>query len=451
MSTKGVAIVFCGVVLVLGTLGAAASEQPEPRPAVTVLSLTGVVDPFVASYVEDQIDAAERDGASAVLLMIDTPGGLNSSMRRIVEAILNSRTPVICYTAPAGARAASAGTFIMLACPLNGMAPGTNIGAAHPVGVAGAIEQQKATNDAAAFIRSLAQHWGRNAAWAERAVRNSVSVSAEEAVRLNVVDVVAPSVASLLTRLNERFIRLSDGRQVVLRTANASLEHRRLGVGAAILHGLITPDLAFILFWLGLVLVVIEVLHPGLTVPGVLGVLMLVGAFLSFGLLPVQLAGVVLLLASAGFFLLELNHPGIGIPTVGGVIALIIGGLVLFDPAVPNAAVSLWLLAAVAALLVAFFGVVVQAALRVRRLPRPRGLEAMVGERAVTLGELNPRGEVLARHETWSAKSIGPPIPAGTQVRIVHVAGLELTVAPVSLAARSEVSGRGASENEGGS
>ena len=451
MSTKGAAVAFVGVSLVLGAMGGAASAQPDQRPRVVVLSLTGVVDPFLASYVEDRLQDVQRESASAVLLMIDTPGGLNSSMRRIVEAILNSRTPVICYTAPAGARAASAGTFIMLACPVNAMAPGTNIGAAHPVGVAGAIEQQKATNDAAAFIRSLAQQWGRNARWAEQSVRRSVSVSAEEAVRLNVVDVIAPSVGSLLTRVNERFIRLTDGKQVILRTANASLEHRRLGPGAALLHGLITPDLAFLFFWVGLVLVVIEVLHPGLSVPGVLGVVMLVGAFLSFGLLPVQLAGVVLLLASAGFFLLELNHPGIGIPTVGGVIALIIGGLVLFDPAVPNAAVSPWLLAVVAALLVAFFGVVVQAALRVRRLPRPRGLEEMVGERAVALSDVNPRGEVLARHETWSAKSIGPRIPAGTQVRIIHVSGLELTVAPVSLAGRSEITDRRAPENEGGS
>ncbi len=431
MSTKRAAMVMivAGVVLTAG--GALASGQAE-RPTVMVLSLTGVVDPFLASYVETQIQTAEREGASAVLLTIDTPGGLSSSMRRITEAILNAEIPVICYTSPPGARAASAGTFIMLACPVNAMAPGTNIGAAHPVGVAGAIEQQKATNDAAAFIRSLAQQWGRNADWAEDAVRRSISVSAEEAVQLNVVDSIAPSVPALLTQVNERFIRLSDGRNVVLRTANASLEDRELGAGAALLHGLVTPDLAFLFFWVGLVLIVIELLHPGLSVPGVLGVLMLVGAFLSFGLLPVQLGGVVLLIAAAGFFLLELKNPGIGLPTLGGAVSLIFGGLILFDSSVPNASVSPWLLAVVTAALVGFFGFVVQAALRVRRLPRPRGLEKMIGERAIALSELNPRGEVLARHETWSAESTGPPIPAGATVRIIHVSGLTLTVAPAS-------------------
>jgi membrane-bound serine protease (ClpP class) len=451
MSTKRAAMVLIAAGLVLTALGGHVSGQAGRRPSVVVLSLTGVVDPFLASYVESEIAAAERDGASAVLLTIDTPGGLSSSMRRITEAILNSEIPVICYTSPAGARAASAGTFIMLACPVNSMAPGTNIGAAHPVGVAGAIEQQKATNDAAAFIRSLAQQWGRNADWAEQAVRKSISVSAEEAVSLNVVDGIAPSVRSLLTQANERFIRMSDGRNVVLRTANASLESRQLGLGAAILHGLITPDLAFLFFWLGLVLIVVELLHPGLSIPGVLGVLMLVGAFLSFGLLPVQLAGVVLLLASAGFFLLELKHPGIGLPTVGGAITLVLGGLVLFDQSVPNAAVSPWLLAIVAAVLVGFFGFVVQAALRLRRLPHPAGLEQMIGEHAVALSELNPRGEVLARHETWSAETFGPPIPAGTTVRIIDVSGLTLTVAPARpLRGQSQLAGSGSPQNEGG-
>ncbi len=451
MSTKRAAMVMIAAGVVLAAAGSHSGAQTEGRPTVIVLSLTGVVDPFVASYVEHEIETAERDGVSAVLLTIDTPGGLSSSMRRITEAILNSRTPVICYTSPAGARAASAGTFIMLACPVNAMAPGTNIGAAHPVGVAGAIEQQKATNDAAAFIRSLAQQWGRNADWAEQAVRRSISVSAQDAVRLNVVDEIAPSIPSLLTQVNERFVRLSQGRNAVLRTANAALEPRQLGAGAALLHGLISPDLAFLFFWVGLVLVIVELLHPGLSVPGVLGSLMLVGAFLSFGLLPVQLAGIVLLLASAGFFLLELKHPGVGLPTVGGAITLILGGLVLFDPSVPNAAVSPWLLVIVAALLVGFFGFVVQAALRMRRLPPPAGLEQMVGERAVALNELNPRGEVLARHETWSAETMGPPIPAGTAVRIIEVTGLTLTVAPARpLRGREELTESGSPHKEGG-
>ncbi len=451
MSTKRAAVVMIAAGLVFTAVGGDVTGQGERRPSVVVLSLTGVVDPFVASYVESEIEAAERDGASAVLLTIDTPGGLSSSMRRIIEAVLNSEIPVICYTSPAGARAASAGTFIMLACPVNAMAPGTNIGAAHPVGVAGAIEQEKATNDAAAFIRSLAQQWGRNAAWAEQAVRRSISVSAEDAVRLNVVDAMAPSARALLDRVHERGVTVSGGRRLTLRTAGASLVERDMAPGAALLHGLLRPDVAFLFFALGFVLIVFEVLHPGLSVPGALGVLMVVTAFISFGLLPVQLGGIILLIASAGFFLLEMSNPGIGVPTVAGVAALVAGGLLLFDPSVPNAAVSPWLLVVVPALLAGFFGVVVQAALRVRRLPRPAGLESMVGERGVALSELNPGGEVLARHETWSAESIGPPIPAGARVRILNVSGLKLTVAPVSaVRGQGELTGRGAAQSEGG-
>lgn len=431
MSTRRAAVILLGAALVLGGLGSATTAQGAPRARVVVLSVTGVVDPFIASYVEHEISTAGRDGASAVLLTIDTPGGLDSSMRRIVEAVLNAKTPVICYTSPAGARAASAGTFIMLACPVNAMAPGTNIGAAHPVGVAGAIEQEKVTNDAAALIRSLAQHWGRNANWAEEAVRKSVSVSAEEAVRLHVVDLIAPSASSLLARVNERRVRLSAGQDVVLRTAGAELERRKLGAGAALLHGLIGPDLAFLFFWLGLVLIVIELLHPGLSVPGVLGGLMLVAAFLSFGLLPVQLAGIVLLVASAVFFLLELKHPGIGVPTVGGAVSLIVGGLILFDPSVPGAGVSPWLLGVVTILLVVFFGFVVGAALRARHVPVESGPEGIVGTEGVAVTDLDPVGQVRAGHETWTAEAVGSAIRSGAPVRIVRLSGVRLIVSPV--------------------
>ncbi|HEX8100051.1 MAG TPA: nodulation protein NfeD [Actinomycetota bacterium] len=450
MSTrKWFAVLFLVVALGLSSADSWAAPPPN-RPTVDVLSLTGVVDPFMASYVERGIADAEREGASAVLLVIDTPGGLDSSMRRIIEAIFASRTPVICYTGPSGARAASAGTFIMLACPVNAMAPGTNIGAAHPVGVAGAIEQQKVTNDAAAFIRSLAEHWGRNANWAERAVQRSVSVSAEEAVRLRIADVMAPSVQSLLTQVNERLVQVAGGREVSLRTLGAVLEHDRLGLGASILHGLISPDLAFLFFALGLVLLVIELLHPGISVPGVLGLVFLVTAFISFGELPVQLAGVVLLIASAVFFLLELKHPGIGVPTVGGAVSLILGGLLLFDSSVPGAAVSPWLIAVVTAALVAFFGFVVGAAIKARHLPPlPRGMEGLVGEEAVAVNELNPVGQVRARGETWSAETVGPVIPATTPVRVVRVSGLRLMVAPAS-SRQAQLTGQGVAAKGGG-
>ncbi len=430
-----------GFLAILGCLAATAGgawASPAPRTTIPELRLSGVVDPFTASYITRGIADANKEGDPAVLLTIDTPGGLDSSMRQIVQAILTSRAPVICYTAPSGARAASAGTFIMLSCPVAAMAPGTNIGAAHPVGVSGAIEQTKVTNDAAAFIRSLAERWGRNADWAERAVRDSVSVAADEAVRIHVADLVSPNTAALLAAVGpcqpgpraRPATGLLARRGALAIPCDASVVERRMGLGASILHGLISPDFAFLFFWFGIALIVIELLHPGISVPGILGVLFLVAAFISFGLLPVQLIGVVLLVASAGFFLIELKHPGFGAPTVLGLTSLVLGGLYLFNSAVPNARVSLWVIGVLALGVALFFVFVVRAVVEAKRMPRPEGPEELVGLEGVAATDLSPRGQVRARHEVWSARSTGVPIKAGASVRVVAMEGLRLVVEP---------------------
>ncbi len=449
--TRGRAIAVALGSLALVALGVeSASAGPAlPRPTVRVLRLTGVVDPFMAAYLERGIASSRRDGDAAVLLTIDTRGGLDSSMRRIVRAILASRVPVLCYTAPSGAQAASAGTFIMLACPVNAMAPATTIGAAHPAGVSGAIEQAKVTNDAAAFIRSLAERSGRNQDWAEQAVRSSVSISAEQAVERHVVDLVATSAGGLLDLVDGRTVVAGDER-VTLRTAGARLEPQTPGLGAALLHGLVDPNLAFVFFYLGLVLIVVEILHPGISVPAVVGTLLLVTSIVSFGLLPVQLGGLILLLASAVFFLAELKHPGLLLPTMGGVVCLVLGGLLLFDPSVPGARVSRWLLVLLPAALVAFFLVVVQAVLRSRRLPPATGVEHLVGEQGVALGALQPRGEVRVDAERWSAESAGTPIAAGTPVRVLGRTGLRLVVEPASHPLTAEPDAAAPAHREGG-
>jgi membrane-bound serine protease (ClpP class) len=439
---------FGVLVASLAALGAGlitGSHAQSPQPTVLSLKLDGVVDPFVADYVRTGIDEAEADGAAAVLLTIDTPGGLDSSMRKIAQAILNAKVPVICYTGPQGARAASAGTFVMLACPVNAMAPGTNIGAAHPVGISGAIVSEKVTNDAAAYIRSLAQRWDRNADWAEKAVRDSVSISAEEAVRLRVVDLVAPTPAALLRAITTSCESgggpVPSDRCPTQSLAGARVEERGMGFGGAFLHGLIDPNLAFLFFYLGLALLVIEILHPGVSVPGILGAVLLITAFVDFGFLPVQLAGVILLVLSAVFFLLELKHPGIGLPTVGGVITLVVGGLLLFNSAVPNARVSPWLLGGVAAALAVFFGFVVGAVLRARHLPPAAGIEGLEGETGVAIDDLNPSGRVRVLRENWSAESVGPPISKGSPVKVVEVKGLRLVVEPAGEAVRGTAPG----------
>jgi membrane-bound serine protease (ClpP class) len=319
----------------------------------------------------------------------------------------------------------------MMACPVSAMAPATNIGAAHPVGVAGAVEQQKVTNDAAAYIQDLANRNGRNAAWARDAVIHSVSIPSQEALHMNVIDLIAPNVRALLSSVDGREVEVAGGERFALHTAGAAIEVRSMGIGARILHTLLSPDFAFIFFYLGLGLIVIELLHPGLSVPGILGIVCLVAAFVTFGLLPVQIIGIVLLLASALFFLLELKHPGLGLPMVGGVVALVLGGLTLFNPSVPNARVSLWVIVPVAAILVLFFATVVNAAIRARHMPKVGGLEGIVGREGVVERDLDPEGVVRVASEQWSARSVEGRLSRGARVRVVGVDRLRLDVEPI--------------------
>jgi membrane-bound serine protease (ClpP class) len=423
------------LVLLLGTLlavgGAASTAHAQASLSVGIsLDLSGVVDPFMASYIKDGLSAAADQDAALVLITIDTPGGLDSAMRDIVQGILDSRIPVICYVSPQGARAASAGAFILIGCPVAGMAPGTNVGAAHPVGLAGAIESEKATNDAAAYIRSLADLYGRNADWAEQAVRESVSVPAEEALSLNVIDLVAPDVPTLLADVDGREVPVAGGATVTLDTGDVTLEPRTMGAGYAFLHALFTPDLAFIFFWVGLALIVAEFFVPG-GIVGTIGGILVVLAIISFGLLPVQLIGVVFLLASIAFFVLELKLPGHLIGTIAGTICLILGGAFLFNASVPDVRVTPWVIGVVAAFAVAFFVVVIQAAIRMRKRRSPFETSTLIGKEGRVVKGLEPTGVVLVGAEEWTAQAVEGAIAAGAKVRVVSVDGLRLSVAEV--------------------
>jgi membrane-bound serine protease (ClpP class) len=424
---KGIRVVSAAfLLLILGAGGALGASSQE----IVSLGLTGVVDPFEASYISNSIEDAEADGASAVLITIDTPGGLDSSMREIIKSILNSDLPVLCYVSPSGARAASAGAFILLSCDVAAMAPGTNVGAASPVGVTGAIEQEKAFNDAAAFIRSIAEEKGRNPDWAESAVRDAVSATAEEALELGVIDSVQTSTATLLSEVDGQSLE-KNGQTLVIETAGSQLVERDMGFGYQLLHGLLSPDLAFLFFYLGIALIIVEILHPGLSVPGVLGALSLVAAFIGFGMLPVEITGIVLLLASAGLFVLELKHPGVSVPGIAAVVTLIAGGLLLFDRSVPGSGVSLFLILPVAALMTGFFLVVVPVALRARRLPVVSGVDRVLGRKGIVVTDLNPEGAVHVGGELWTAKSTSGPILEGERIRVVEVDGLRLKVEPI--------------------
>ena len=417
------------------TWPAAAQDAGDP---VLQLRLDGVVDPFVANYLEGGIAAAGDEGAAAVLLTIDTPGGLDSSMRQITQAILNSAVPVVCFVSPEGARAASAGAFVLLSCHVAAMAPATNVGAAHPVGVAGAIESEKATNDAAEYIVSIADRRGRNAEWAERAVRDSESASASEAFELGVIDLIESNVPALLEAVTGREVELADGRRLTLDLAGAPIEDRQLGLVARLLHTLLDPNVAFILFYLGIIALYFELANPGLGVPAVVGVIMLVGAFLSFGVLPVQLAGLLLLVASAIFFVIELFTPGVGVALGGGIATLILGGLFLFDSSVPDVQVSPLVIAPVAVGAALFFGIVVRAVTRAQRSPAT-GPRDLVGRETVVVRALDPEGVVHLAAEEWTAvSSTGAEIPAGATVRVSEVDGLVLHVEPVPRSSETE-------------
>jgi membrane-bound serine protease (ClpP class) len=421
----------------LGLLAPGASAQAT-TPVVVELRIDGVVDPFIANYVEGGIASAEDESAAAVLITLDTPGGLDSSMREITQAILNAEVPVIGYVSPQGARAASAGTFILLSTNIAAMAPATNVGAAQPVGLSGAVASEKAVNDAAEYIVSIAEQRGRNAEWAESAVREAESVSAEQALELGVIDLIAPDVPSLLRDVDGTTVEVAGGETVTLDLTGATVQQEDLGAFAGFFHALLDPNLAFVFFWLGLALIVAEFFIPG-GVVGTLGVLMLVSSLVALGMLPVQLIGVVLLVASVVFFVLELLHPGVGLPAIAGVISLVLGGLFLFDTSVPGVSVSWLVIVPVAAFAAFFFLVVIRQAMRLRHREVTTRDEQLVGVEGTVVRTLDPNGVVQVAAEEWSARAVRGAPRKGDRVRVVKMEGLTLEVEPVETPATASV------------
>lgn len=413
----------------VGALGSAAAQTPGAS-TVRVLTIEGVVDPFVADYLQRGIRDATAAGDAAVLIQIDTSGGLDSSMREVTQSILNANVPIIGYVAPEGARAVSAGAYVLMSTPIAAMAPSTSVGVATPVGLSGATGSQSAMNDDAAYMQSLAQHWGRNADVAATFVTQAASITADQALHDHVVDIVAPSQAQVLTQADGRSVTLANGSTVTLHTAGATIDPQDLGGLIGFLHQLINPSLAFVFFWLGLALIVLEVLLPGHIVSGTLGVILLILAVVSFGLLPVRLVGIFLLLASAVALVLEARHPGLGIWGALGLIFLIAGGWFLYNRA-GGTGVPAWVIAPVAALVGVFFFVVVVKARKLRDLPPPAGPKDMIGQTGVALGSgLTPHGVVRVSAEEWRATSSEGTVPGGNKIVVVGIDGLVLTVEP---------------------
>jgi membrane-bound serine protease (ClpP class) len=413
-----------------------AAARAQSGAHVNVLQLEGVIAPFTAQYVIRGIETGEVSGAEAVIIQMNTPGGLMNSMDEIITKIVNSRVPVVVYVAPRNARAGSAGVFITMAAHVAAMAPLTNIGAAHPVGGQGEqIEEDlraKVTNDAVARIRRYAVERGRNADWAERAVRESVSVSAEEALQLNVIDLMAENLEELLDRIDGRAITTSQG-QRILHTRGARPVPIPMSWSESFLQVITDPNIAYILLSLGTIALIAEFYNPGSILPGVTGVIFLVLAFTAFGVLKPDWSGVGLIILALILFIADLKVQGYAL-SVGGAVAFVLGSILLFPrtpelPGMPPFSVNPWLIGLMTTLWAGFFVWALTATIRAHRTKLSSGVHLLAGEVGLAQTDLSPRGVVWVRSEEWSAEAIDGTIPRGARVRVVEVIeGVQLRV-----------------------
>ncbi len=412
--------------------GVRAQEGPG-APVVIHARWEGVIGPVTTEYTRRVMDEALEAGAGALLLELETPGGLDTAMREIIKDFLASEVPIIVYVHPSGARAGSAGVFITMAAHVAAMTPGTNIGAAHPVAMGGAqmdsTMAEKVTNDAAAYARSIARQRGRNEVWAEEAVRRSVSATAEEALELDIIDLVAADVGEVLDAAHGMEVVLAGG-TAVLEVRDALLQEIPLSFRERFLALLADPNIAYIFMLVGIYGLIFELQNPGAIFPGVVGAAGLILAFMSFQTLPINYAGLALIILAIILFILEIKVPSYGMLTVGGVVAMLLGSIMLFESAEPAMRVSLEVIIPAVLLTALFFVLVIGLGLKAQSVRVATGHEGLVGERGVARTELAPSGRVAVHGEIWKAESLEGTIPAGADVEVVRVSGLRIAVRP---------------------
>jgi membrane-bound serine protease (ClpP class) len=397
---------------------------------VYILRVSDAISPGTAEFIHTGLKKAQKEGAACVIIELDTPGGLAESMRRIVQDILASPLPVVVYVAPGGARAASAGVMITMAADIAAMAPGTNIGAAHPVGAGGqSIEgklSDKVVNDMVAHAKSVAERRGRNAQWVEKAIRESVSATETEALKEGVIDLIAQDTDDLIRQINGRTIA-GKGSLALDQPQTTVLEE---GLRTKILRTISNPNIAYLLLMIGLAGIYFELSHPGAVFPGVVGGICLVLAFFALQTLPVNFAGILLIALAVIFFILEMKLTSYGMLSVAGTVSLLLGSLMLFEGEAPEGRLAWQVLLPTLFVISVFFTAVAWVVFRAQRSKPTTGSAGLVGEIGFVKAALAPEGKVFVHGELWNAVS-RTPLKEGVRVRVVKVTGLTLDVEPV--------------------
>ena len=425
-------ITFNLLIIVLPLVLLAVPPVAQAEPFVALATYDGVINPVSAEYLHDALVWAEENGAQALVVALNTPGGLDTSMRLIIKDLTGATIPVVVYVSPSSGRAASAGVFITMAAHVAVMAPGTNIGAAHPVNMGGGemdnTMKEKVENDSVAYIKSIAQQRGRNAAWAEDAVRKSVSVTEREALKLKVIDLVAEDVPALLKQLEGRTINLPSG-PIILKTAGASVREFPMGLRLEWLKAISDPNIAYLLMTIGTIGIIAELYSPGAILPGIVGAISLILAFYSFQSLPVNYAGVLLFLLGIVFFILEASVTSYGLLAIGGVISMLIGSVMLIKTDAEFLRISWSVIVPVVTLAALFAFVIFGLGVKAMRRQPMTGREEMVGLVGIVKTALAPQGQLAVRGELWEAVS-DQPLRPGDEAEVTAVDGLRLRVKP---------------------